>query len=186
MPPLSASRTLLLEALALLALAAAMAAVVNLSRPAPLPWLGSGLPEAPAASAAPGEIGAPEAPATPGEAAPVPAVPAVPEVDTPQALALHAAGQARFVDARFAEDFALGHIPGALSVAPGLFEDQIAALLGAPDPARPLVLYCSSPSCPMSHELALFLDSMGYEALSVYPGGMAEWTAAGGPVEVAQ
>lgn len=187
MPPLSASRTLLLEALALLALAAAMAAVVNLSRPVPLPWLGSGLPEAPAASAAMGA--APEAaaaPGAPGEAAPAPAAPAVPEVDTAQALALHAAGQARFVDARFAADFALGHIPGALNVAPGLFEDQIAALLGTPDPARPLVLYCSSPTCPMSHELALFLDSMGYEALSVYPGGMAEWSAAGGPVEVAR
>lgn len=177
MPPLSASRTLLLEALALLALAAAMAAVVNLSRPVPLPWLGSGLPEAPAASATSAALGAP------GEAAPAPAVP---EVDTARALALHAAGQARFVDSRFAEDFALGHIPGALNVAPGLFEDQIAALLEAPDPARPLVLYCSSPSCPMSHELALFLESMGYEALSVYPGGMAEWTAAGGPVEVAR
>jgi rhodanese-related sulfurtransferase len=34
----------------------------------------------------------------------------VPEIDTAQALALHAAGQARFVDARFAEDFAQGHI----------------------------------------------------------------------------
>jgi rhodanese-related sulfurtransferase len=177
MPPLSAPKTLFLEALVLLALSAALAVALNMARPAPLPWLGNGLPEAPAAPAPPAGTDAS------GEAA-APAVREVPEIDTAQALALHAAGQARFVDARFAEDFAQGHIPGALNVAPGLFEDEIRTLLGDPDPARPLVLYCSSPTCPMGQELALFLTYMGYEALSVYPGGMAEWTAAGGPAEV--
>jgi rhodanese-related sulfurtransferase len=177
MPSLSAPKTLLLEALLLLALAAALAAAVNMSRPVSLPWLGSGLPEAPAAPAPAGD------PAAPSQDA---AVREVPEVDTARALALHAAGQARFVDARFAEDYLLGHIPGALNVAPGLFEDDIRALLGDPDPGRPLVLYCGSPACAMSHELALFLAYMGYEALSVYAGGLSEWVAAGGPVEVTQ
>jgi len=172
MRTMTQTKTLLLELLALLALAALLGAAMNVVRPQPLPWLGSGMPAQEAAPSAQD--------VAPG------GVHEIPVIGTAAAMGLVASGGALFVDARYVEDFASGHLPGAVSVPPGVFEDEIAALLGPVPGDRPLVLYCSSLSCPMSHELALGLEYMGYTDIYVYAEGFAGWVAADGAVEVAQ
>ncbi|WP_461211111.1 rhodanese-like domain-containing protein [Desulfocurvus sp. DL9XJH121] len=154
----------LYQALMLGALALALAWTVNANRPDSLPWLGAG----------------------PAPSADAEAVPSAPEIGVDEAMALFAGGTAVFVDARYAEDYAAGHIPGAVNVPMGLFEDEIAAILGPHGRDAQYVVYCTSESCPLAAELALALGFMEYSDVSVFTGGMAAWTAAGGEVEVAQ
>lgn len=92
--------------------------------------------------------------------------------------------EAVFIDARFAEDYSAGHIPGALSIPLGTFGDEIDAKLASWGKDQRYVLYCSSESCSMSHEMAMSMKYSGYTNILVYSGGMAEWRAFGGEVEV--
>lgn len=176
MPTMTPPRTLFLEMLALAALAALLAAGMNALRPAPLPWLGSGDPAAAEALALAGHV------EQPVESA----------VDTgPRTLSaaafsgLVASGQAVVVDARMPEDYAAGHVPGAVNVPPGLMDDEIAAIIGPPPGDKPLVVYCSDPACPLSGDLAFGLGLAGYEGVRIFEGGMQGWLDAGGRAEVA-
>lgn len=154
----------LYQALLLGAVACALAWTVNANRPDALPWLGAG-------------------PAHVQEAV---QLPSAGEIGLDEAMALHAANGAVFVDARYGEDYDAGHIPGAVSVPMGLYEDEIEAILGGSGRDAKLVVYCSSETCPLAGELALALGFMEFSNVSVFRGGMAAWTAAGGEVEVSR
>jgi len=100
------------------------------------------------------------------------------------AQAMEALKQGRYlvVDARDSEEFAGGHVPGAVNVS------SEAVLTGMEDVSRlprdrDLLLYCSNLACPKSKDLAKGLTEMGYTRLSVMPEGLDGWIAAGGPVE---
>lgn len=167
----SQKKSLLYEVLLLLVLSAALAGGMNYAAPAPLPWLGSGMPASAPQDTASMDGGVSE----------------LPTIDTARAMELAATGEAVFVDARYPADYEAGHLPGAVNVPPGLFDDEIGAVL-EPElhPGAVLVVYCQSPSCPLAHETALGLDFMGYEGIVVYPGGWEQWTAAGGETEVSR
>ncbi len=73
--------------------------------------------------------------------------------------------------------FEQAHIPGsvqlfALEQAPGLLshDDHI-------------VVYCSDRSCAASRIVAQKLTDAGYTDVRHYPGGLADWLAAGYPLE---
>ncbi|MCB9689278.1 MAG: metalloregulator ArsR/SmtB family transcription factor [Alphaproteobacteria bacterium] len=87
-------------------------------------------------------------------------------------------GEVVLVDVRPAEEFAAGHLPGAISVP----VDRIAEL--GPDlPAdRPVLAYCRGPYCVFAHGAVGWLREAGRDArrLSI---GLPEWRAAGGEVE---
>ena len=51
------------------------------------------------------------------------------------------------------------------------------------DLARPLVAYCSSIDCTDALDLALALRDRGFTDVRLYPGGFAEWSRWGGPLE---
>ena len=79
-----------------------------------------------------------------------------------------------FIDARPADRYAAGHIPGALSVpyeqiADGA--DVAPEILASP---LPIVLYCDGPECDDSLLLALHLKELGMD-VSVFIGGMELW-----------
>lgn len=154
----------LYQAVLLAALACVLAFAANVNRPDTLPWLGAGPEPAPVVQEMESSSG---------------------ELGLEQVRALHASGDAVFVDARYAEDYAAGHIPGAVNVPLGLFEDEIEAILGEYGREAKYVIYCSSETCPLASELALALGFMEYADVQVFPGGMAAWAAAGGEVEVA-
>ena len=84
-----------------------------------------------------------------------------------------------FIDARDEEEFAEGHIKGAI-LAPST--PELVQLF--PDRSSPIVTYCSGGDCDVSQELAeeLMYD-WEYERIFVYLGGWPEWKTAGYPAE---
>ncbi len=84
-----------------------------------------------------------------------------------------------FIDARDEEEFAEGHIKGAI-LAPST--PELVQL--TPDRSTPIVTYCGGGDCDVSMQLAeeLMYD-WDYERIFVYLGGWPEWKAAEYPVE---
>jgi rhodanese-related sulfurtransferase len=150
-----------LEMLALAILSFMAAYVVNAARPAPLEWTADYRAAVVKSVAKEG----------------------LTVLDLPQTEQAWRAGSRLFVDARDPDDFASGHIPGAVN----LPEEDLAtgsspALAGlAKD--RALLVYCADLSCPKSKDLAQALKQMGYANLAVFPGGMEAWKTAGLAVE---
>ncbi len=99
------------------------------------------------------------------------------------ALQKHAVGRSVFIDARSAEAFAAGHIPGAVS-APRQFVDTLftewATLL---DSGRELIIYCQNRECDDALLLAAELQAMGASNLVLYVDGFELWQKYGGAVE---
>jgi len=109
----------------------------------------------------------------------------VPVVHLPEFRAAAAAPGVTVLDARTPAEFAAAHVPGALPLPVDSAEDAFAALyrgLGE-DLSAPLVAYCRDISCDDALVLALALRERGWSDVRLYPGGFAEWTAYGGPVE---
>ncbi len=65
----------------------------------------------------------------------------------------------------------------------GALEKRIAALLGllAPDPAAPVVFFCSGRNCWTSVNAAMRAKKLGYTNVQWYRGGLESWKAAGLP-----
>ncbi|TPL35306.1 metalloregulator ArsR/SmtB family transcription factor [Mesorhizobium sp. B2-4-6] len=89
-------------------------------------------------------------------------------------------GLVTLVDVRPADEFALGHVPGAINVPLG----EVRAWSATVAPDREVVAYCRGPWCVMSFEAVAALRSLGYSARRLED-GMPEWRAAGLPVEAA-
>lgn len=89
-------------------------------------------------------------------------------------------GLVTLIDVRPADEFALGHVPGAINVPLA----EIKAWSGSADPGREVVAYCRGPWCVMSFEAVAALRSLGRSARRLED-GMPEWKAAGLPVEEA-
>jgi rhodanese-related sulfurtransferase len=87
------------------------------------------------------------------------------------------------VDARSAEEYNDGHIPGAVSVPVNDVEFTLPAFMEKYDPAKVVVAYCSGAECWDSHELAEILKDAGCERVFVYGKGFPDWTAEQKPVE---
>ena len=96
-----------------------------------------------------------------------------------QAKQLFDNGSVLFVDARSTDNYEEGHIPGAVSLPIGRFDDLIDAFLDNYAIEQPIVTYCSGRTCEDSHNLAQLLTDIGYADVKVfidgYPGWPAEW-----------
>ena len=109
---------------------------------------------------------------------------AVPRIGAEEAKALHAAGQAVFIDLREPPELsASGKVPGALAIPRGLLEFR-ADPEGARDPrlaAAPVVItYCASGG--RAALAGRTLKELGYADVRNL-GGFKDWLAAGGAVE---
>lgn len=131
-------------------------------------------------------------PPTPAPAGPAPAIttPAISVpaasgmIDLAAAQALHEGGLAVFIDARNAEQYAAGHIPGALHMPPEAFHGgQIPpAVADGSLPRGPrLVIYCGGGDCDASKLVAIRLQGFGYSDVVVFQPGWTGWTAAALP-----
>ncbi len=87
-------------------------------------------------------------------------------------------GQVTVIDVRPADEFASGHLPGAINVPP----DQLQERLRQIDPGRQVVAYCRGPYCVYSFDAVEQLRKMGFTA-SRLEEGFPEWKSAGYPVE---
>jgi rhodanese-related sulfurtransferase len=92
-------------------------------------------------------------------------------------------GDTLFLDARSTEDYQSGHIPGAISLPVGQFDEQIESFLNQYPPDQPIVSYCSGRTCEDSHHLAQLLLDVGFSEVRVFINGFSGWEAAGYPIE---
>jgi rhodanese-related sulfurtransferase/DNA-binding transcriptional ArsR family regulator len=86
-------------------------------------------------------------------------------------------GQVVILDVRPVEEFAAGHIPGALSVPLAGLDDASAWIPGRAE----IVAYCRGPYCVLAAQAAGRLRAHGYRARRL-AGGLPEWRLAGLPV----
>jgi rhodanese-related sulfurtransferase len=88
-------------------------------------------------------------------------------------------GDVTVVDVRPGEEYAAGHIPGALSLPVDELADRLAELPGG----ATIVAYCRGAYCVMAHEAVRALTAEGLRAVRLSD-GMLEWRLADLPVAV--
>ena len=91
--------------------------------------------------------------------------------------ALDAGADIKLVMAMHETHFELAHIPGSVQ----LFSLEEAE--GLLDEHDHIVVYCSDRSCSASRLVGQKLVDAGYSDVRHYPGGLADWHAAGYPLE---
>ena len=104
----------------------------------------------------------------------------VSEIDATQARGRIESGEPVVVDVREQDEWDEGHIPGAVHVPRGHLESRIERL--APDPSRPVVVYCSAGN--RSVFAAKTLGELGYEDVVSLAGGFTDWKRNGFPVQL--
>ncbi|HHJ14865.1 MAG TPA: metalloregulator ArsR/SmtB family transcription factor [Gammaproteobacteria bacterium] len=88
------------------------------------------------------------------------------------------AGTVTVIDVRPPEEYAAGHVPGALNLPLAELEQRLEAL----EPGREIVAYCRGPHCVLAYEAVARLRRQGRAARRLED-GMPEWRLAGLPVE---
>jgi rhodanese-related sulfurtransferase len=114
------------------------------------------------------------------------------EVSTEELRQILLSGSALVLDTRPHLEWALGHIPEALNVAPkpgmpmSLYTSDVAEVLRltAGDNSRPLVLYCNGPFCGKSKRVADDLLAAGFTNVKRYQLGVPIWRALGGVMQL--
>ncbi|RMH72477.1 MAG: hypothetical protein D6675_04465 [Gemmatimonadetes bacterium] len=86
-----------------------------------------------------------------------------------------------FIDARYADLYAEGHIEGAINIPYDAVMDYMDQLADIP-PDQLVVVYCDGADCDASKLLAEELITLGYSRIFVFIGGWNEWLAAGYPI----
>lgn len=87
-------------------------------------------------------------------------------------------GLVTVLDVRPSEEFAAGHLPGAVNIASEALADHIGRL----PKGREIIAYCRGPYCLLSVDAVVLLRAQGYAARRLAT-GFPEWKAAGHPVE---
>ncbi|SRR5579875_812457 len=89
-------------------------------------------------------------------------------------------GTVTLIDTRPQEEFAAGHLPGAINIPLAELSDRLWHL----PREREIVAYCRGPYCVLSYEAIARLRQHGFKAWRL-EGGYPQWKAAGLPVSVA-
>src|SRR5579864_236905 len=87
-------------------------------------------------------------------------------------------GLVTVLDVRPEDEFALGHLPGALNIPLGKLVQRLGELPGD----REVIAYCRGPYCVLSFEAVAALRARGYLVRRLED-GYPEWKAAGLPIE---
>jgi len=112
------------------------------------------------------------------------ALPPAPTVGLQEFRAAVQEKSALIFDARPAQFFTEGHVPGALNLARDNFAydyRQLSSILKAAND-KPIMVYCSGGVCHDSRLVANALLTLGFTNVSVFTGGWEAWSAAGLPV----
>ncbi len=87
-------------------------------------------------------------------------------------------GLVTVLDVRPPEEFAAGHVPGAVNIPVHELEKRLAEL----PKRREVVAYCRGPYCLMSYDAVVLLRKKGFKARRLQD-GLPEWRASGLPVQ---
>lgn len=82
------------------------------------------------------------------------------------------------LDVRPTEEYAAGHVPGAVSIPVAELKRRLKEL----PKNKEIVAYCRGAYCAFAPEAARYLDKKGYRT-SVLDSGLPDWEAAGLPIE---
>jgi rhodanese-related sulfurtransferase len=104
------------------------------------------------------------------------------EASLVRSRALWESGAAVFLDARSEQDYAGGHIAGALSLPVTEFDAAFSRVRPKLDPEMPLVAYCDGEHCDLSQRLLMKLQPLGFTNALVLVNGWTVWQKAGLPV----
>lgn len=85
------------------------------------------------------------------------------------------------LDVREPDEFAAGHVHGAVNIPRGLLEYKAPAHEALQDPASPVVVYCGSGG--RAALAADTLQELGYTNVASIEGGYKSWTQGGNPTE---
>lgn len=91
-------------------------------------------------------------------------------------------GSALIIDVREPQEFAAGHVPGAINIPRGLIDSQIWNLVGAPEKAdmeRPIILQCQSGK--RATLAAQTLGELGFTQTTVVIMNLNDWQQVGNP-----
>src|SRR5918995_577568 len=102
------------------------------------------------------------------------------EIDVSRARELLAEADAALVDVRERDEWAEGHIPGAVHIPRGSLESRIEGVV--PDRSQTVVVYCGSGS--RSAFAAKTLEELGYGNVLSLAGGFTDWKRNGLPFEL--
>jgi len=93
----------------------------------------------------------------------------------------HRGKDAVIIDARLPESYAAGHIKGAVNIP---FEnlDPYQKVLSEIPKDTMLIVYCDGQDCDLSYDLSLYMIQHGYKRIFEYEDGWAEWSASGLPI----
>jgi len=98
-------------------------------------------------------------------------------VSRDELLRLTRARAVTVLDVRPEDEFALGHLPGAVNIPLRALELRLSEL----DPDQEIVAYCRGPYCGLSYEAVAALRARGFKVRRLED-GFPEWRAAGLPV----
>jgi rhodanese-related sulfurtransferase len=98
-----------------------------------------------------------------------------------ESLRLYQSGEALFLDARPESQYAEGHIKGAVNLPWQDLDRYFMEVIDSLDGPEAIITYCDGEACDLSHELALFLNEMGFENAHVLVNGWSLWIEAGLP-----
>jgi rhodanese-related sulfurtransferase/DNA-binding transcriptional ArsR family regulator len=101
-------------------------------------------------------------------------------VSRKELLARIKAGVVTVLDVRPPDEFACGHLPGALNIPLSELRKRLAEL----PPKQEVVAYCRGPWCVLAFEAVALLRKHGHKARRL-DGGLPEWKVAGLPVRTA-
>lgn len=87
------------------------------------------------------------------------------------------AGSVTVLDVRPEDEFALGHVPGAVNVPLRALEKRLSSFKRSQE----IIAYCRGPYCVLSYEAVAALRAHGFKARRLED-GLPEWRAAGLPV----
>jgi rhodanese-related sulfurtransferase len=100
-----------------------------------------------------------------------------------QAYARFQQGQALFIDARPADEFAELHVPKSLNITPNMVEAGLAEKVADLARDREIVVYCGQVSCDLALKVAEKLQALGFTRVTAYVGGFRAWDEAGYPAD---
>jgi ArsR family transcriptional regulator len=83
------------------------------------------------------------------------------------------------LDVRPPDEFALGHVPGAVNIPLRVLKERLSEI----NPDRDIVAYCRGEYCVLSFEAVALLRSRGFKVRRLEE-GLPEWRAAGLPIKI--
>ena len=89
-------------------------------------------------------------------------------------------------DARNRELYEAGHLPRALSLPVEETDRRLGAYAARLTLQTDVLVYCGGADCSDALELAVKLRTLGFNRVTLYPGGYAEWTEYGGVVHTGE